>query len=148
MISTRASEEEGFFCCPIFGILFLINNKTMAGKTLIAENKKKLLEEEKHLRAILNKEDIKDGKGEFPGEYKPAFDEVGREDGENATEVENFQNQLSVTHDLEAKLEKVKTALVRMEDGSYGKCSVGGEDIDEDRLRANPSAETCVAHAA
>ncbi|OGE73994.1 MAG: hypothetical protein A3I07_03830 [Candidatus Doudnabacteria bacterium RIFCSPLOWO2_02_FULL_42_9] len=119
----------------------------MTSKSLIEENKKKLLAEAKRLRAILNKEDIKDGPGEFPGEYKPKYDDVGREDGENATEVENFQNQLSVTYDLEAKLQKIKIALARMEDGSYGTCAVGGEEIEEERLRAEPSADTCVAHA-
>jgi RNA polymerase-binding transcription factor DksA len=118
----------------------------MTSKELIEENKKKLLDEQKRIRTILNREDIKDGPGEFPGEYKPKFEEVGSEESENAQEVENYQNQLSVTHDLELKLSKIAAALNRIEDGTYGKCAMGDE-IEEARLRAEPSAETCMKHA-
>ncbi len=118
----------------------------MITKELIEENKHKLLAERKRLKTILNHEDIKDGAGEFPGEYKPKFDELGSEDGENASEVENFQNQLSITSDLEAKLTKVEAALSRIENGTYGMC-VAGDEIDEARLRVEPSADTCINHA-
>jgi RNA polymerase-binding transcription factor DksA len=118
----------------------------MISKELIEENKKKLLDEQKRLRAILDKEDIKDGPGEFPGEYKPKFDELGNEENENASEVENYQNQLSVTKDLEDRLNKVEAALKRIEEGTYGKCTEGDE-IDEARLRAEPAAATCIAHS-
>jgi RNA polymerase-binding transcription factor DksA len=157
----RATEEVGFFCCLNFArlsstkcstasrgwvILILINFEDMTSQKLIEENKKKLLDEQKRIRGILNREDIKDGPGEFPGEYKPKYDEMGREDGENASEVENFQNQLSVTKDLEARLEKVKAALDRIENETYGKCQMGDE-IDEARLRAEPAADTCINHS-
>ncbi len=118
----------------------------MISKDLIEENKRKLLEEQKRIKTVLDHGDIKDGSGEFPGDYKPKYDEMGREDGENASEVENFQNQLSVTHDLELKLKKIESALARIEDGSYGKCAMGDE-IEEARLKAEPSAETCIKHA-
>jgi len=119
----------------------------MISKNLVSENKEKLLDEQKRIRTVLNREDQKDGAGEFPGDYKPKFDEVGREDGENAAEVESFQNQLSVTMDLEKRLTLVEGALLRIEDGSYGKCLVGGEEIEEARLKAEPAAETCINHA-
>ena len=118
----------------------------MISKELIEENKKKLETERRRLKTILGHEDIKDGKGEFPGEYKPKFDELGNEEGENASEVENFSNQLGVTIDLEAKLTKVEKALQKISDGTYGKCEMGDE-IEEARLAAEPSAETCMKHA-
>lgn len=118
----------------------------MISKELIEENKKKLLDEQKRIKQVLDHENIKDGKGEFPGDYKPKFDELGNEEGENASEVENFQNQLSVTEDLESQLKKVEWALARIESGAYGRCSEGDE-IEEDRLRALPTAETCIKHA-
>jgi len=37
--------------------------------------------------------------------------------------------------------------LKKIEDGTYGICEVGGEEIPEDRLDANPSARTCIEHA-
>ena len=113
---------------------------------LIDENKTKLLDEQKRLKAILGRENITDGKGEFPGDYKPKFDELGSEEGENASEVENFGNQLAVTEDLESQLKKIEWALARIENGTYGKCPEG-DDIEEERLRALPTAETCIKHA-
>jgi RNA polymerase-binding transcription factor DksA len=40
----------------------------------------------------------------------------------------------------------IKRALENIEQGTYGICEVGGEEIEEDRLEANPSARTCKAH--
>lgn len=114
-------------------------------KQLLEENKKKLLAEQKRLRSTLKRDTIADQ--EIPGGHKPEYMELGSEQGENASEVEQFANDLSVTEDLEARLKKVEAALARMEDGSYGKCSVGGDEIDEARLRVEPAADTCVVHA-
>src|ERR1051325_1983530 len=104
----------------------------MIAKQLIEENKKKLLAEQKRVRRILGREDIKDGLGEFPGDYKPRFDELGSEDGENASEVENFGNQLGVTEKLEERLKKIEAALLRIEEGTYG-VDANGQEIDEAR---------------
>ena len=118
----------------------------MINQELVAENKKRLLDEQQRLNTILKKENTKDGAGEFPGEYKPKFDELGSEDGDNASEVENFGNQLGVTMDLEGRLKKVEAALERIENGTYGVCT-GGDEIDEARLKAEPAAETCIEHS-
>ncbi|PID37583.1 MAG: conjugal transfer protein TraR [Pseudomonadales bacterium] len=50
---------------------------------------------------------------------------------------------------IEAKEElmQVNSALLRIENGTYGICSVSGEEIEEKRLQAVPYATTCVAHA-
>ncbi|HTL39633.1 MAG TPA: hypothetical protein VL306_02365 [Methylomirabilota bacterium] len=114
-------------------------------KKLIDENKGKLLEEQARLQKILNKDDVADS--EIPGGHKPKFSELGSEDGENASEVENFANDLSVTEDLVDRLDRVESALKRIEDGTYGKCMVGGEEIEEARMQAEPTAMTCVVHS-
>ncbi len=114
-------------------------------KTLLAENKAKLLAEQKKLKQLLGHEGSTDS--EFPGGYKPKFDEAGSEQTENASEVEQFGNDLAVTEDLAARLHLVESALTRIADGSYGRCVIGGEEIDEARLRVNPAAENCVAHS-
>ncbi len=114
-------------------------------KQLLEENKKKLLAEQNRLRSTLKRDTISDQ--EIPGGHKPEYMELGSEQGENASEVEQFANDLSVTEDLESRLKKVEAALARIEDGTYGTCSVDGEVIDEARLRVEPAADTCVAHA-
>ena len=113
---------------------------------LVEENRKKLLAEQKHLRGMLSREGKFEGKGEFPGDYKPEFPEVGREEGENASEVEQFANNLGVISDLENKLARVEAALARIENGTYGKC-LAGDNIEEDRLRALPEADSCMKHS-
>ncbi len=114
-------------------------------QALIDENKKKLLAEQKRIEAVFKHDDNNDS--EVAGGHVPKFSEAGTEQTENASEVEQFVNDLSVTSDLEGRLAKVKAALGRIEAGTYGKCSVGGEQISEARLRAEPAADTCVEHA-
>ena len=114
-------------------------------QTIIEENKKKLLAEEKSLETMLANDTVADT--EIHGGHKPKFAESGSEEGENASESEQFANDISVAEDLEARLQKVKSALARIEDGTYGKCLVGGEEIPEARMSAEPAAETCITHA-
>ncbi|OGE88397.1 MAG: hypothetical protein A3J07_01215 [Candidatus Doudnabacteria bacterium RIFCSPLOWO2_02_FULL_49_13] len=114
-------------------------------KQLLEENKAKLLAEQKKLKQLLGHESTADS--EFPGGYKPKFDEAGSEQTENASEIEQFGNDLAVTEDLSGRLHQVSAALARIENGSYGKCMVGGDEIGEDRLRAEPAAETCINHS-
>jgi RNA polymerase-binding protein DksA len=44
-----------------------------------------------------------------------------------------------------AKVADIDRALERIEAGTYGSCTVCGADIPYERLRALPTAETCVA---
>jgi len=44
-------------------------------------------------------------------------------------------------------LKEIDQALARMEDGTYGLCSVCGQPIPEERLEALPQAMTCKEHA-
>lgn len=113
---------------------------------LLKENKAKLESELVRLKGVLGREAVKDGAGEFPGEYKPMFHEVGREEGENASEVEQYANTLGETQVLEERLAKIEAALLRIENGTYGKCSQG-DDIEEERLRVLPEADTCMKHS-
>lgn len=108
-------------------------------QTLIDENKVKLEAEKARLRKMLGHNATEDGAGEFPGEFKPNFIEAGNEEGENASEVEQYANDLGVTTALEEKLTQVEKALSKIEAGTYGK-NEDGSEIDEARLRALPEA--------
>lgn len=44
-----------------------------------------------------------------------------------------------------AALEQTESALARIEEGSYGKCTECGSDIPAARLEARPEAELCVS---
>ncbi|MEW1955645.1 TraR/DksA C4-type zinc finger protein [Terrabacter sp. NPDC080008] len=47
----------------------------------------------------------------------------------------------------ERHLAEIDAALARIDDGTYGRCEVCGEDIADERLRARPAARTCITHA-
>jgi DnaK suppressor protein len=72
-----------------------------------------------------------------------------REDGdkdEEADEVQEYDNMLSLEHSLESKLKDVSIALEKMERGEYGKCEKCGKEIEVERLKAVPEARFCMEH--
>lgn len=58
-------------------------------------------------------------------------------------------NEMRKTLLVEAKqgLTYVNNALSRIENGTYGECTVCGEDIEDKRLEAVPYATLCMQHA-
>jgi RNA polymerase-binding transcription factor DksA len=68
------------------------------------------------------------------------------EDAEVAESLETLENNKGVLAQLEGRLAEVKKALGKIEAGTYGKCEVCGEAIEEDRLEANLAANTCKQH--
>lgn len=75
------------------------------------------------------------------GDYDPAYPEnLGEHDEENATEVEQYADNLAVEISLETQLKDVIDALDKMDSGNYGIDEVTGEDIDIERLRVYPAA--------
>ena len=65
---------------------------------------------------------------------------------EMADRYEDIENRQATEIELEARLKSVNKALEKIDSGNYGKCEVGGEEIEEERLEANPAARTCKAH--
>jgi len=65
---------------------------------------------------------------------------------EMADRIEDFEEKSAVEVELENRLVNIKEALKKIEDGKYGICEVGGGQIEEARLEANPAAKTCMKH--
>jgi DnaK suppressor protein len=114
-------------------------------REFLAEQKTQLLTEEKRLGEELARIAKKDPV--VPGDYDATFPDYGRDPEQNAQEEENYEARVGVEHSLELHLREVREALDRLERGTYGVCSVCHTVIDEERLKAFPAAETCVAHA-
>lgn len=68
------------------------------------------------------------------------------DENEVADSMEEFENNSAILKQLETRLGEVKGALDKIETGTYGICKVCGEQIEADRLEANPAAETCKLH--
>lgn len=115
-------------------------------KKLLEQLKEKLEVEKKslttELESFAKKDDVP--KGDWETKYP------NRENGtmeEEADEVQEYDNMLSVEHSLELKLRDVDTALDKIKTGKgYGLCEKCGAEIKEERLKAVPEAKLCMKH--
>ncbi len=85
-----------------------------------------------------------------PKDWEPVESDMGTDGSDPndvADEMESFEENTAILSKLEAQYNDIKLALGKIDEGTYGKCEVGGEDINESRLDANPSARTCIEHA-
>lgn len=69
-----------------------------------------------------------------------------QDENEFADKLEEFDERREELPALQGRWLEVKRALEKIEDGTYGKCEVSGEEIEGDRLEANPAAKTCIKH--
>ena len=65
---------------------------------------------------------------------------------ERADEITDFEDRSAIEYELEERYNKVKDALARIENGTYGVCVTCGQDIERERMSANSAATTCKAH--
>lgn len=73
---------------------------------------------------------------------------LDRDADEQSLQLEN-EEVLDALDDTERReLQALDAALARLEDGTYGSCTVCGGTIAPERLRALPTATTCRACAA
>jgi DnaK suppressor protein len=63
---------------------------------------------------------------------------------EEADEAQEYDNLLSLEHNLELRLKNVNSALEKIENNTYGICEKCGKEIDEERLHACPEARICI----
>ncbi|MBP9842928.1 MAG: TraR/DksA C4-type zinc finger protein [Candidatus Pacebacteria bacterium] len=60
--------------------------------------------------------------------------------------VEEWQERQATVTQLETLYQNTKRALAKIEAGIFGLCEICQNHIEEDRLRAIPTARTCKAH--
>jgi RNA polymerase-binding protein DksA len=61
--------------------------------------------------------------------------------------VYSWERNLARRNRARGKLKKLKAALQRMEEGTYGVCEVCGQAIEAERLAALPTATLCITCA-
>lgn len=66
---------------------------------------------------------------------------------DNATDLTDQNTEMAIEQHKVDEIEQLESALKAMEEGTYGKCEVCGEDIPIERLEALPMARTCIDHA-
>lgn len=77
-------------------------------------------------------------------DYDATFPNLGDKEDENASEVAQFSDNLSLEGALEKSLRDVEVALDLMKKGEYGICKYCHQDIDERRLIARPTSTSCI----
>ena len=113
---------------------------TLDSQTL-AELKEKLLQEKTRIKEEIARiaKPTKDAVS-----FKTTFNEIGADEDENASEVEEYTDNLAMESALEKQLKDIMEALNKIESGNYGKCENCGANIPAERLMAYPSAKKCL----
>ena len=104
-------------------------------EALILEKLEKAQSELKVLKGTLNRSDD-EGTDSTAGNTKVL------EDGADTAEKENL-NQLAARQ--QKFINNLESALIRIKNGTYGKCSVSGKLISKERLRAVPHTTQSIA---
>jgi DnaK suppressor protein len=77
-------------------------------------------------------------------DFNSDFPNMGEGEDENAAEVAQFTDNLSLEDELERALRDVEGSLKRIEEETYGRCNYCKQEIDEKRLRARPTSSSCI----
>lgn len=109
-------------------------------KAFIEEMRGRLEEEKVRLEADLSRLGKKVGEGD----YETSFRDMGSDEDENASEVEQYIDDKALEDNLENQLRDVSDALGRIAAGTYGICEKTGSEISPERLRAYPAARTAL----
>jgi DnaK suppressor protein len=100
----------------------------------------------KHFKTLLKKrlEELLSEAGKTLSGMSESVEEHFPDPSDRAS-LETDRNFLLRVKDRERKLiTKVKEAIERIEDGSYGICEICGEEISEERLEARPVTTYCI----
>ncbi len=116
----------------------------MFSQEFLEQTRTRLREEKIRLErdlADISTRDIK-----HPGVFEPEYPETGgNSDDDNAAEVSNYADEISITAKLENELRDTNKAMDAIEKGTYGICKYCKKEIDIKRLEARPTSSTCIA---
>ncbi len=105
--------------------------------------KQKLLDEKERLA-----QELRDLGHEDPnkrGHFETNYPESGgNSEDDNAQEVSEYADDLSIEARTESELKDVENALAAVEKGTYGICKYCEKEIDEKRLNARPASSSCI----
>lgn len=115
-------------------------------QTLLTQLKKQLLEEKAKIESDIGEVAEQNHKSKGKSRWLIRLPFFGKrqtaEQDENADQVEEYIEELSVERQLETRVSDIDSALSKMENGTYGKCEKCGKEIEEARLKVNPEART------
>ena len=108
----------------------------------IDQFRSKLLDQKKKISGQL--EGITHEKSFNKDRVQAKWESIGDKDEDNALEVADFQDSVALERNLETSLEKINTALKKIDEGKFGICEKCENGIEEERLLAIPEASLCM----
>ncbi len=114
-------------------------------KKFLKEQKKTLEKGKRGLEKELRSFAKKDPR--IKGNWKTKFPYFGirtADPSEEEDQVEEYETNLAVEHNLEVQLKKINNALERIKRGKYGVCKNCNKKIKIERLKAYPEADICI----
>ena len=78
------------------------------------------------------------------GDYTTSFNNIGTDEDENASEVEEYADNLALEANLHEQLKEILEALERINAGTFGFCENCNAAISIERLMAYPAARKCL----
>lgn len=73
-----------------------------------------------------------------------AYPDYGDTSDDNDLELRDFENNKSIEDRLSMLLKKVDSALLAIQNGTYGQCKKCRQAIEQGRLKNMPYADICV----
>ena len=115
-------------------------------QTFLIQLKKQLLEEKAKIESDIGEVAEQNHKSKGRSRWSIRLPFFGKrqtaEQDENADQVEEYIEELSVERQLEIRVSDIDSALSKIENGTYGKCEKCDKEIEESRLKVNPEART------
>ena len=83
-----------------------------------------------------------------PNDWEPVPTETGAESDliDQAGSILSHENNVAILADLEARYDTVLAALSKIGTKEYGRCVACGKAVQQERLEADPAAQTCSEH--
>lgn len=79
------------------------------------------------------------------GNYRAKFPDIGTQADESAQEITEYEQNISLEHNLEDELKLINKALKKIKEGKkYGLCESCGKEIPFERLEIRPQAVLCI----
>jgi RNA polymerase-binding transcription factor DksA len=115
-------------------------------KEFLEKTKSRLLEDKTRLEQDLADLGGKQNSQQHPGHFTIEYPESGSSsEDDNATEISEYADGLSIGSKLEAELRDVNKALAAITKGVYGICKYCEKEIDLKRLEARPTSSACIS---
>lgn len=114
----------------------------MLSEKQIKKLEKKLAKAKKSIESQLSKFTKKDVLQK--DNYRTQYPEIGTQADENAQEITEYEQNISLEHSLEDELKLINKALKKIKDGKYGFCEICGKEIPFERLEVRPQSVMCV----